>query len=138
MRIPYISLLAAGALALGGCAYGDFGYGGGLGYGGYYGNYGYGGYGGYGYGGPYYGLGYGGGYYGGYGYDPVRLVWRLLLSGGRHLRLRQPPQPPRLERQSAALLDQSPIAVAQSLRPNWTNENWSRYDRRGNGRHRTR
>ena len=48
MRIPYISLLAAGALALGGCA--DY-YGGGLGYGSYYGGY--------------------GGYYGyGYGYDP--------------------------------------------------------------------
>ena len=31
MRIPYISVLAAGALALGGCAYG--GLGGGLGYG---------------------------------------------------------------------------------------------------------
>ena len=27
MRIPYISMLAAGALALGGCAYGGFGYG---------------------------------------------------------------------------------------------------------------
>lgn len=59
MRIPYISLLAAGALALGGCAYGDFGYGG-LGYGGYYGaSYGYS---------PYYGYGGYGGY--GYGYDP--------------------------------------------------------------------
>jgi hypothetical protein len=40
MRIPYISILAAGTLALGGCAYGDYGYGGG--YGGYYGDYGYG------------------------------------------------------------------------------------------------
>jgi hypothetical protein len=70
MRIPYISLLAAGALALGGCAYGDFGYGGGYG-GGYYG-------GSYGYGGPYIGVGYSSGYYDpyyggygyGYGYDP--------------------------------------------------------------------
>jgi hypothetical protein len=57
MRIPFISLAAAGALALGGCAYG--GYGVGLGYGGgygsgYYGDYGYGPY-GYGYGSPYYG-----------------------------------------------------------------------------------
>ena len=53
--------MAAGALALGGCAYGDLGYGSataavtaayGYGYGGYYGGYGYGGgYGGYGYGG---------------------------------------------------------------------------------------
>ena len=62
MRIPYISLIAAGALTLGGCAYGDLGYGVGLGYGGgyydspYYGAYGpYGGYGAY----P--------GYYGGFG-----------------------------------------------------------------------
>ena len=49
MRIPYISIMAAGALALGGCAYGDYGYG--MGYGGYYGDYGYGA--------PYYGYGYG-------------------------------------------------------------------------------
>ena len=63
MRIPFISALAAGALALGGCAYGDLGVG--LGYGGGYGS--YGGYGGYGYGSPYYGAGYGGYGYGGYG-----------------------------------------------------------------------
>jgi hypothetical protein len=54
MRIPYISLVAAGALALGGCAYGDLGVG--LGYGNY------------GYGSPYYGYGYGSPYYGGFGY----------------------------------------------------------------------
>jgi hypothetical protein len=60
MRIPMFSAIAAGALALGGCAYGDLGMG--LGYGGGYGGYG-GGYGSYGYGSP-----YGGGYYGaGYG-----------------------------------------------------------------------
>jgi hypothetical protein len=61
MRIPFISILAAGTLALGGCAYGDYGYG--AGYGGYggYGSY----YGDYGYGTPYSGYGYG---YG--GYDP--------------------------------------------------------------------
>jgi hypothetical protein len=69
MRIPYISLVAAGAMALGGCAYGGLG----LGYGDYgypYGNYGYGGSRvsvGYGYGSGYYG-GYGSPYYGGYGY----------------------------------------------------------------------
>lgn len=58
MRIPYISLLAAGALALGGCAYGDLGMG--LGYGSpYYGS---------GYGSPYYGYGYSSPYYGSYGY----------------------------------------------------------------------
>lgn len=62
MRISYISLLAAGALSLGGCAYGDLGFG----------------YGDYGWGGPYIGVGYGGYYgsgyydpwYGGYGYAP--------------------------------------------------------------------
>ena len=64
MRIPYISLIAAGALTLGGCAYGDLGYG--LGYGGYggYPGYGYGGY-GYDYANPYYG-GYGAPYFGWY------------------------------------------------------------------------
>ena len=42
MRIPFISLITAGSLALGGCAYGDLGLG--LGYGnGYYGNGYYGG-----------------------------------------------------------------------------------------------
>jgi len=68
MRIPYISLLAAGALALGGCAYGDVGLGYGGGYGGYggYGSYGYGNY-GYGYG-PYGGYGAYPGYYGGFGW----------------------------------------------------------------------
>ena len=67
MRIPYISLMAAGALALSGCAYGDLGYG--LGYGGYYGDYGSPYY-GYGYGSPYVGVSYGynSPYYGGYGY----------------------------------------------------------------------
>jgi hypothetical protein len=62
MRIPFITLIAGGALALGGCAYGGLDMG--LGYGGGYGDYGYGagyggyygaGYGGYGYGSPYYG-----------------------------------------------------------------------------------
>ena len=63
MRIPFISMIAVGAVALGGCAYGDLG---GLGVGLGYGN----GYGGYGYGSPYYGAsyGYGSPYYGGYGY----------------------------------------------------------------------
>ena len=55
MRIPFISLLAGGALALGGCAYGGLG-----GYGSpYYSS---------GYGSPYYGSGYGSPYYGSYGY----------------------------------------------------------------------
>ena len=59
MRIPFISLAAAGALALGGCAYGDYGYGVGVGYG----DYGYSPY-GYGYASPYYGYGYNSSYYG--------------------------------------------------------------------------
>jgi hypothetical protein len=63
IRIPFISLIAAGALTLGGCAYGDFGYGGlgvGVGYGDPYYGAGYGPYGGYGaYPGYYGGLGYG-------------------------------------------------------------------------------
>jgi hypothetical protein len=80
MRIPLISLVAAGALALGGCAYGgvgigygdpysSYGYGNQYGYGGGYGGYGYnsGGYGYGGYGSPYgYGAGYGSPYYGWY------------------------------------------------------------------------
>jgi hypothetical protein len=81
MRIPYISLAAISALALGGCAYGygDNGYGyGDNGYG--YGDYGYGynspyyGAYGYGYGAPYYGW-YGDSYYPGVGftvYDSYR------------------------------------------------------------------
>jgi hypothetical protein len=62
MRIPFVSLAAAGALTLGGCAYGDLGYG--VGYGG---GYGYGAYNSpyYGYADPYYG-GYGAPYYGWY------------------------------------------------------------------------
>jgi hypothetical protein len=71
MRIPMISAIAAGALALGGCAYGDLG----LGYG--YGSpYGYGAYGGYGYGSPYYGASYGYPYSGyGYGYGSPYYGW---------------------------------------------------------------
>ena len=66
MRIPYISLLAAGALALGGCAYGDYGMGGSP----YYSSsYGYGYDSGYGYS-PYYGSAYGGTYGSAYGYNP--------------------------------------------------------------------
>lgn len=69
MRIPYISIIAAAALALGGCAdYYGLGYGGG-----YYGNYGWGG--------PYVGVGYSSGYYGpgyggyGYGYGAPYFGW---------------------------------------------------------------
>jgi hypothetical protein len=89
MRIPYISLVAASAMALGGCAYDGLGLG--MGYGNGYSPYGYGGY---GYGSPYYGGGYGYGgssisvgigsgyggyygspYYGGYGYGSPYYGW---------------------------------------------------------------
>ena len=102
MRIPYIFLLAAGALSLGGCAYdglglgmgdpyyGGYGYGSSYGYGGYSPYYGYGnrsgvsisigsGYSPYGYGGYYGGYGGYGGYgyggYGGYGYGSPYYGW---------------------------------------------------------------
>ena len=80
MRIPYISLVSAGTLALGGCAYDNYGmglgYGAGYGYGDngyagpYYGDSGYG----YGYGAPYFGW-YDDAYYPGTGiyvYDSYR------------------------------------------------------------------
>jgi len=92
MRIPYISLIAAGALTLGGCAYGDLGYG-----------VGYGGYGGYGYGG--YGYDYASPYYGAYGAPYCRLVRQLLLSGHGLLRVRQLSSAARLEQSPALLLD---------------------------------
>lgn len=67
MRARLATLLIAGGLTLGGCAYGDLGLG--AGYGSPYYGYGYGSpYGGYGYGSPYYGGGYGLGYSLGYGY----------------------------------------------------------------------
>jgi hypothetical protein len=73
MRLSHLLLIASGAVALGGCAYGDLGLG--LGYGGGYGyspyGYGYSPY-GYGYSGDgssyYGGFGYGSPYYGGFGY----------------------------------------------------------------------
>jgi hypothetical protein len=80
MRIPYISLVAAGAVALGGCAYDGLG----LGYGDpYYSGYGYGSPYGYGYGGPSISVGigtgyggyYGSPYYGGYGYGMPYYGW---------------------------------------------------------------
>ena len=75
MRIPFISLIAGSALALGGCAYGDLGMG--LGYGGGYSPYGS-------YGSPYYGTsyGYGSGYGSPYGYgSPLSATARLITAG---------------------------------------------------------
>ncbi len=98
MRIPMISLMAAGALALGGCTdmYGYNGLGVGVGYGGGYGGYG-GGYGSYGYGSPYggyYGSSYGYpsyGYGSGYGYGSPYYGWydNYYYPGTGYLRLRQ-------------------------------------------------
>jgi len=83
MRIPYISLVAASAMALGGCAYDGLGLG--MGYGSPYYGYGYGSpyYGGYGYGGSRISVGigtgyggyYGSPYYGGYGYGSPYYGW---------------------------------------------------------------
>ncbi|HET8749882.1 MAG TPA: hypothetical protein VFM42_03990 [Sphingomicrobium sp.] len=118
MRIPYISILAAGAVALGGCAYGGFGYGGGYGgYGGYGGSYigvgyssGYYPYGGYGYGYPYYGW-YDNFYYPGTGfyvYDVYRRPHRMTSS-----------QRVYWSRRSPALRTSSTTRV----RPNWSGFN---------------
>src|SRR4051794_41461280 len=64
MRIPFISLVAGGALALGGCAYGDLGLGG--------------------YGSPYYSSGYGSPYYSNYygGFSPPGVYIRVGVRSG--------------------------------------------------------
>lgn len=128
MRIPYISLLAAGALALGGCAYGSLGYGGGYGgYGGYGGSsisvgysngyydpYGYGGYGGYGYGGygsPYYGW-YDNYYYPGSGY--------YVYDTYRRPHVMTSTQRSYWSRRSPGLRSTS---TSTSVRPNWSGFN---------------
>ena len=64
MRIPFISLIAASSIALGGCAYGGLNFG----YGDPYSSYGYGSQYGYGYNGGYGGYGYNSGYGSPYGY----------------------------------------------------------------------
>lgn len=121
MRIPYISLLAAGALALGGCAY-DYGYG----YGGYYGDYGY-------YAGPYYGAGYyGGGPYYGYGYGQPYFGWYddfyypgvgiYVYDSSRHRRVWND-----RERTYWTNRQQTTRTSGQTVR---TRENWSGFNRR--------
>lgn len=124
MRIPFISLAAVGAIALGGCTYGGLG----LGYG--YGDYGYGndyqpyGY----YGSPYYGAGYYGspyfGWYdnfyypgtGTYVYDSYRRphVWN---DRQRHYWVSRQPT----VRNSGARVTRTTVA-----RPNWSGFNRSR------------
>jgi len=101
MRIPFISLIAAGAMALGGCAYGDVGFGAGYGspYGYGYGSpYGYDSAYGYGYGSPYYGAGLGYGWYdnyyypgsGYYVYDSYRRPYRMTTTQRTYWSSRSP------------------------------------------------
>jgi hypothetical protein len=126
MRIPYISLIAAGAVALGGCAYGGLGYGNGqsvgvgtsYGYGSpYYGGY-YGGYGGYGgYYSPYSSpFGWYGDYYypgtGYYVYDSYRRPYVWSDAQRRYWS----------SRQSRATVSGARVAT--------TSPNWSSFDRR--------
>ena len=129
LRIPYISFLAAGALALGGCAYGDFGYGGGY-------------YGGYGYGGPYVGLGYSSGYYGpyggyGYGYDPFGWYGDYYYPGagiyvydsGHHRHVWNDSQ--------RSYWTSRRASYQSHTGHTWTGSNWSDYDRNNSRHHRT-
>ena len=106
MRIPYISLAAAGALALGGCAYGDIG----LGYGSpYYG---------YGYGSSYYGGGFGSPYYGCYYvYDSYRRPYVMTTTQRAYWSTRSP-------------------ALRTSGTRTRVRENWSGFDRGSSDRRR--
>ena len=118
MRIPYVSLLAAGALSLGGCA-DYYGYGGGLGYNGYYGDYGPA------YGSPY----YGGGYSSGYGYGSPYYGWYDdVYYPGTGVYVYDTYRRPHTmtTRQRSYWSSRSPTTSA--------NSNWSGFNRRG-GRH---
>src|SRR5206468_3740848 len=125
MRIPFISLAAAGALALGGCAYGDVGLG--LGYGGGYGDYGYG-YGspyGYGYG-PYGGYGAYPGYYGGYGwYDDYYYPGTGIYVYDSYRR-------PRVwnDRQRSYWTSRQRVATTTGIRTRAVSPNWTGFSRR--------
>jgi hypothetical protein len=136
MRIPMISAIAAGALALGGCAYGDLGLGYG-GYGGYGSPYGYGGYGGYGsYGGISYGSGYGGygygsPYYGaGYGYGSPYYGWYnnyyypgtgyYVYDQYRRPFTMTPIQKAYWSKRSPALSTRSTTTSTTRVKPNWS------------------
>jgi hypothetical protein len=111
MRIPYISLLAAGALALGACAYGGYG-------GAYYGDYGYGA--------PYYGYSYGAydpfGWYGDY-YYPGTGIFVFDSSHHRH----------RWDRDQERYWTSRRTQWASRSRQHVTGENWSGFDRRHDG-----
>lgn len=124
MRIPYISLLAAGALSLGGCA----------GYYGYGGDY----YGGYGYAGPYAGLGYSSGYYGpysgGYGYGYPYFGWYdnfYYPGAGVYVYDTYRRRHAMTTTQRAYWTGRSPALRTGSTRR--VRENWSGFNRRHNG-----
>ena len=116
MRIPNISMLAAGALALGGCAYGGLGYG--VGYGGYYGDYGYGA--------PYYGYDYGAydpfGWYGDY-YYPGAGVFVFDSSHHRH----------RWDRDQQRYWTSRRTQWESHSGRHWSGHNWSGFNRHGTG-----
>ena len=134
MRVPYISLLAAGALALSGCAYGDLGLGVGYGgFGGYYGTgygYPYGPYGGYGtypdyyggFGAPYFGW-YDDYYYPGTGYyvyDSYRRPYAMNV------------------RQREYWSKRSPALRTSEMTRTRVRANWSGFNRRSSDRNSTR
>jgi hypothetical protein len=122
MRISFISLAAASAVALGGCTYGDVGLG--YGYGGYgYNDYGYYNpyyYGGYGY--PYGGFGYGTPYYGWYGdsYYPGTGVY--VYDSYRRPRTWT-------SRERSYWTSRQPTTTTTTTRTSVTRPNWSGFDR---------
>ena len=137
IRIPYISLVAAAGLALGGCAYGDLGMGLGYGspyYGSSYGAYGYGApYGAYGYGGPYGGISYGigyGNYYGGYGgYSPFGWYDNYYYPGTGYYVYDVNRRPYRMtSTQRTYWSRRSPALSTSGTRTN-VRPNWSAFDR---------
>lgn len=122
MRIFYVSLLAAGALSLSGCA-DYYGYGGGY-------------YGGYGYAGPYVGLGYSSGYYdpyyGGYGYGYPYFGWYdNFYYPGAGIYVYDTYRRPRVmtRRERAHWTERSPALRTGSTKR--VRENWSGFNRRG-------
>jgi hypothetical protein len=126
MRIPYISLLAAGALSLGGCAYGGLG----LGYGDY--GYGYSPYGYYGgYGSPYYG-GYYDPYYGGFGGVPYYGWYDNFYYPGSGIYVYDTFRRPHVmtSTQRVYWSRRSPALRTTSVRTTTVRPNWSGFDRR--------
>ncbi len=141
MRIPFICLVTAGALALGGCGYNGLGVGlgygspyggyGGYGYDPYYDGYGYGSrYGGYG--SRYAGYGYGGyGGYGGFGYGYQPFGWYDgFYYPGTGYYVYDTYRRPRIwsdaqraywvKRISAAPATRTPTATPRPTSPNWS------------------